>query len=183
MGTLTVITGPVAGPVTLTEAKAALRVDHSDDDARLTAMILAATAMLETYTGLHIMSQVVERSYDKWGSESIIDTDVWPLQSIDSVKYDDTASPSVETTLVSEVDYYADVTTIGGRVINTGYGWPSTQDSPNSIRIRMTAGYATAGDVPDIIKEAIFAYMVYMYDNVDGMKAVAEVMLWHSKRL
>ena len=47
----------------------------------------------------------------------------------------------------------------------------------------MTAGYATAGDVPDIIKEAIFAYMVYMYDNVDGMKSVAEVMLWHSKRL
>ncbi len=186
MGTLTIITEPTVEPVTLAEAKTALRVDHSDDDTRITALIEAARRFAEAYTGMYIMPQTIEASMDSWPATEI-ELCVWPLESVDSVKYDDTASPVTEQTLTVDTDYYADTTTIGGRV-RTLTGWPSVAVKPNAIRIRMTAGYPLAGsplsgNAPEIIKEGVLAYVMFLYDNDISMKNAAEAILWSSRVL
>jgi len=188
MGSLSVITEPTVEPITLAEAKAALGIDHTDDDDRITGYIKASRIFAEKYCRLKIPSQVVERTYDRWPSAEI-NLDVWPLQSIDSVKYDDTASPIAEQTLVLDTDYYSDIVLEGGRV-RALTGWPSVAVKPSAIRIRMTAGYADSGaspidladNIPESIKNGIKAYVVYLYEQNCDMLDVAQDILRGERR-
>lgn len=179
MGTLTVITAPTEEPITIAEAKEFLGILHDDDDVRIHNLIKSAREFAESYLNIKIMSQVVERSYDSWPA-IVIPLKVWPLQSIDSVKYDDTASPVTEQTLTVNTDYYADVTTIGGRV-GTLTGWPSVASKFNPIRIRMTAGYTDTDSVPERIKDGIKAYIGYLYDSEPDFKEVAQNILYQER--
>jgi len=181
MGTLTVITAASFEPVTLNEAKKALGIETTEDDTRISGYIKAGRQFAEDYCNILISNTVVERSYDAWPSQTI-GLDVWPLQTIDSVKYDDTASPVTEQTLVVNTDYYADIITEGGRVSTIG-GWPSVAVKPKPIRIRMTAGYATKALVPEQIKEGIKAYVIYLYDTCPDMEVVSRNILWAERRL
>ena len=180
-GQLTVITQPTAEPVTLTEMKRALNVETSDDDSRISGYIKTARQFAESYCNIRIMTTVVERSFDYWPS-SVINLGVWPLQSIDSVKYNDTSSPVTEQTLTVDVDYYADTVTEGGRV-GTITGWPSTAVKFKPIRIRMTAGYATRALVPQQVKDGIKAYVSYLYEVCPEMEQVAKNILGPERRL
>lgn len=172
MGTLTVITEPTIEPVTLEEAKIAIGLgDDDSQDGRVDGHIRTARMFAEDFCDLRIMTQTVERSYDGWPS-FIIDLNVWPLASIDSVKYDDTASPVAEQTLVVNTDYYADTTFEGGRV-GTINGWPSVASKFNPVRIRMTAGYTTQALVPEGLKDGIKAYVVFLFEDNCDMKQVA----------
>jgi len=180
MAAFTVITEPTIEPITIDEAKDAIGIDHDSDDVRIDGYIRTARSFAEDFCGLRIMEQTVEISYDGWPS-SIIELDVWPLQTIDSIKYDDTASPITEQTLVVDTDYYADVIKEGGRVA-TITGWPSTAAKPNPIRIRMTAGYASQALVPETLKDGIKAYVVYLYTLDCDMRQVAKHILRGERR-
>ena len=178
---LTVITKPTSEPVTLTEMKRALIVETSDDDSRISGYIKTARQFAEAYCNINIMPTVVERSFDAWPS-TVINLGVWPLQSIDSVKYDDTSSPVTEQTLVVDTDYYADIVTEGGRV-GALTGWPSTAVKFKPIRIRMTAGYSNRANVPEQIKDGIKAYVQYLYEVCPDLEQVAKNILWSERRL
>ena len=179
--TITVITAPTAEPVTLAEVKETLRVLHNDDDSMISKLIKVAREFAEAYCSLTVMTTVLERSYDAWpGSE--FELDIWPIQSIDSVKYDDTSSPVTEQTLVVNTDYYADTTTEGGRIKSVS-GFPSTAIKPNPIRVRVTAGYSSRDNVPEQIKEGIKAYVAYLYDGNEIMAKVAKDILWSERRI
>ena len=134
---------------------------------------------VEGYCSIKICSQVVELSLDSWPS-SVIKLGVWPIQSIDSIKYDDTASPTAEQTLTVNTDYYADTITINGRIVAIS-GWPSVASKFNPIRIRMTVGAVDQASVPNQIKEGIMAYCAYIYDSDILMKDISERLLWSER--
>ncbi len=179
MHTLTVITEPADEPITLDEAKIALRVEDDDEDERIWGIIRAARMFAEDYLSLKIMSQIVELSFDQWPATQF-SLDVWPIISVDTVKYEDTASPVATQTLVENTDYYADITKIEGR-LRTITGWPSVAVKPNAVKIRMTAGYADQDSVPNQLKEGIKAYCAYIYDSDECMKDIAERLLWSAR--
>lgn len=181
MGSLTTITAPTIEPITLVECKETLRIEAGEDDTRLYGIIRASRMFAEAFCSIKIMTQVLERTYDRFPANEF-SLDLWPLQSIDSIKYDDTASPTAEQTLVLNTDYYTDIKTIGGRV-RTITGWPTVATKPGPIRIRATAGYATQDDVPNNIKEGIKAYCAYLYYADELMEKVAKSLLWPERIL
>lgn len=181
MGTLTVTTAPTEEPVEVSEVMTALRATNTDDTNRINNIITAARIFAEQYTNTKIMTQTVKLTLDRWPATEFL-LGIWPLQSIDYVKYYNTASPSVLTTLTVNDDYYADIVTMGGRVRALS-GWPSLSVQPNAINIITTAGYATKADVPEAIKEGIKAYCVYLYDGDQSMLKVAKDILWPQRIL
>lgn len=176
MATLKEITGPTQEPVTLSELKDVLRITSTSEDVRLTALLKAARQFVENYLDTKLMTQTVELNLDRFSADSF-ELDVYPIQSVSSVKYDSTDSPSVETTLTVNVDYRVDIDSKNGRIISIG-GWPSVYSKFNSVRIRMVAGYASAAAVPDGIKEGLKLYAAALYECSPQLEDAAKSILW-----
>jgi uncharacterized phiE125 gp8 family phage protein len=170
MGIPIIITEPTIEPVTLAEAKSVLRVSHDDDDMMIAGYIKSAREWAENYADIYIMTQVVEWRFDRWPG-SVFNLDLFPLQSVDSIKYDDTSSPITEQTLTANTDYWSVITKCGRiEAINS---WPSLTDRPDAVKIRCTVGYADTGaspsvlrdGVPETIKTAIKMRVKFLYEN------------------
>ena len=80
---LTLTTPPAVEPVTLAEAKAHLKIDTTDDDALITALIPAARARAEWHTGRALVTQGWTLWLDAW--PDIIAIPLPPLQAVASV--------------------------------------------------------------------------------------------------
>lgn len=173
---LRLITAPAVEPVTLTEAKLHLRVDHTDDDLLIAGLITAAREYCETWTARAFVQQTWELVIDEFPSEpdSGIVLPKPPLQSVTSVVYDDTGG--IEQT-VGTIDYEVDTASEPGWVVPSLSGWPSTFEGINAVRIRFVAGYAPgtnspidyAANVPASIKAAIKLHLGQLYENREDM--------------
>lgn len=148
--------------LSLVEAKLHLRVDVTDDDTLITALITAAREFAEHYTGLALSVQTLEMSLNGFPSDndSCIELDMPPVASITSVKYTDVAG--VEQTISSAayvLSLYGDSRRLSPA---NGYYWPSTQDVSDSVRIRYIAGYAA---IPKAVKAALLLLVGHLYAN------------------
>lgn len=162
---LVLVTAPQAEPITLDEVKAHLRIDGTDEDTFLTALIKATREHCES-PGLNraLITQTWELWLDSWPKKDYIPIPRPPLQAINSVKYygaDDT-----EYTF-DPVNYFVDTKSEPGRVaLEYNKSWPSVTLRPtNGIVINFDAGYGTADDVPQIIKHAMLLLIGHWYEN------------------
>jgi uncharacterized phiE125 gp8 family phage protein len=164
------ITPPAAEPITLTEAKAHLRVDHTDDDVLISALIQASRVYCEQFTGRAFITQTWEEVIDIFPVNEIM-IPLPPLQSVTSIKYDD--GGGVEQTL-GLTEYEVDAVSQPGWVVPVTSGWPSSVwEGINSVRIRFVAGYAPgtnspidlAANVPQSLKAAILLHVGQLYDQ------------------
>jgi uncharacterized phiE125 gp8 family phage protein len=159
------ITAPATEPVTVAEAKAHLRVDSADDDALITALIVAARQGAEHITGRALMPQTWELALD--GFKDVIGLQKAPLTSITSIKYLDTAG-ALQT--MSASDYLLDSHSEPARVMPAyGTSWPSTRDQANAVLIRFIAGYADAATVPQEIKQWMLLRIGMLYENRESV--------------
>ena len=163
-----VITAPSAEPVTLTEAKAQCRVDITTDDTLITSYIAAARRLCERIDWRAYMTQTLEVWLDAWPATDILKIPRPPLQSVTSITYYDQSN--VAATL-SSASYFVDTVSEPGRVVlNYGYTWPSTiLRETNGIAVRFVAGYASAGNVPQTIKQAILLVVGHWYENREAV--------------
>lgn len=155
--------------VTLTEAKAHLRVDHSVDDTLITRLIEAATEQAQSYTGRQFRLADITLHLQKFpkGRQPIY-------------------LPRPTATDVSAFDYYNSAGT------NTDYSgsllfdfdqhsvsyieparntfWPSSLDSQRifPIQIVYQTGYSAATSIPPLVKQAILLQVGAMYEYREG---------------
>ena len=80
--TLTRIAAPVAEPVTLSEAKAHLRVSDTAEDTLITGLIKAAREEVEETTGLALITQDWRLYLDCWPPSGIVRLRRNPVQSV-----------------------------------------------------------------------------------------------------
>lgn len=149
--TIKVITPPAVEPISLAEAKVHLRVDSSDENDLITALIVAARQAAEHQLDRALITQTLERVLDAFPSTEL-ELGMPPVQSITSVKYYD-ADEVLQT--MDAADYSLDADRLPGWVVPAyGTTWPSTLDTANSVRVRYVAGYGdTASDVPAAIRQ------------------------------
>lgn len=160
---LKLITAPTTYPVTLAEAKLHARVDLADDDALITALIVAATEMCEQKIGRAIMTQTWQLTLDAF-PEAFELTRV-PVQSIASLTYVDLAGAT--QTLASNLYSLDSADEFGLAYVVPAYNgqWPDTRDQINAVKVQYVAGYANAAAVPQSIKQWILLTVATMYSN------------------
>lgn len=151
-----VVTPPEAWPVTLAQAKAHLRVDISDDDALITALIAAASQYVEEAAGVSTTPRVMEALLTRWPSPGLLRLPRPPVASVAWVRYTDASGAQVD---MPPTEYAVRAEGIWARK------WPSAALSDaveHPITIRYTAGSA---DTPAPVRHAILLLIGHWYEH------------------
>lgn len=164
---LILITPPTVEPVSLTEAKAHLRIDIADDDTLIGSLITAARSHLENTARpkLAMINQTWEYIADSWPGGDTLELRPYPLQSVTSITYTD---PDAAATVLASSNYVVDTYTQPGRLrLKTAANWPGTTlRELNGLAIRFVAGYGAAGSaVPIQLRQAILLLVGHWYEN------------------
>jgi len=190
-------TDPAVEPVSVSEAKAHLRVDTADDDTYIGTLITAARQWAETYLDRSLV-------YTQW--EMKLDMFPWEIEmprppmaqagTTTAVSITYTLNESLGTATLSTSDYRVDRASTPG-VARTNYGgsWPSHLADQNSVTVTWWGGYGASGsDVPAAIRHAILMHVGHLYerrlaaDNVAsnevpfGVKALLDSQKWGQYR-
>lgn len=169
-----VITAPDAEPVSVDEARDAVRLGDDAEESQIRSWIEAGREYVENRTRRSLVTRKIRLSLDCWPSCGLIRLPRPPLVAVTLVEYRDTAG--VFQTLVANDDYQVDGEHEPAR-IKPAYGttWPATQPGFNAVHIEYTAGYGNAGLVPARAKHAILLYVgnAYAHRETIGVGTVA----------
>lgn len=163
---LTRYTAPASEPVTLAEAKVQCRVDTSDDDAYISTLITVAREYVEGILDISLITTVWEARYDCFPLWEII-LPRPPMQSATvTVVYRDEGGANHTITSAAaafQTDHYV---TPGRIYPNYEDVWPAVRGDENSVVVRWSAGYGSAGSsVPSVIKHAILLLVAHWYET------------------
>ena len=181
---LILVTGPTVEPVSTAEAKSHLRVDSSDDDTLIAALVTAARQHLDGRDGW-LNRALVTQTWDlhlaafpdatRGNPAAAIRVPLPPLQSVTSISYIDAAGAT--QTLAGAGYTVSGVGALGPGAIEPSYGnsWPATRDVPEAVTVRFVAGYASgespedASAVPQPVKQAILLLVGHWYANREAV--------------
>jgi uncharacterized phiE125 gp8 family phage protein len=151
--TLILITKPSTGPITVAEAKAHLRVSHSDEDELIASLIDAATGWLDGRVGVLGMALIAQTWEWTLGAfpRGCIKLPLGPVASITSIKY--TNRVGTEQTVPP-----ADYGILGDVLTGT---WPQG----SAVQIRYIAGEGC----PDPIKMVVKLLVGHWYENREAV--------------
>ncbi|MBB6144721.1 putative phiE125 gp8 family phage protein [Silvibacterium bohemicum] len=192
---LQLVTPPAAEPVSLSLAKQHLRVDFSDDDVLIAALITAARQYCEKYTHRAFFNQTWLRTLDyfplwynpdgtvnpRYRSDWPYYADFWGRIAIDlprprtvsvtSITYVD---PTGTTQTLDPSTYVVDTTSMPARIVPAkGFYWPSVNVyQPGGVKITYVAGsYGDGVDVntcPQTIVMAMLLLIAHWYEHREG---------------
>lgn len=154
LGLAVTVALPATPVLTTADAKTAMRVDFSEDDTFIDALIESATLYVQKILNRALISQTVIAEWDSVGY-------IVPLPYV--------AKESI--TSVSAVVVIDEEATETALVLNTGYTVRNGKlkvNTPLGLRATYTAGYGTAStDVPRPIINAIERIVLGLYDRRD----------------
>lgn len=198
---LTRQTPPAVEPVTLAEAKAHLRVDVSDDDALIGAIVKAAREFCEEYldrTLVHTQWTMRADSFPPSGTQDVeLPRPPMATAGTTTAVVLTYTLESGATATYSTANYRVDRHATPGAV-KTLYGqtWPAHLIDDNSISVTWWGGYGADGtSVPAAIRSAILMIVGSLYEHRSavltgtiskeiefGVKALLDTHRWGSYR-
>lgn len=163
--TVVVYTAPATEPVSLTEAKLHLKVDGTDDDNLITALIKAARMQAEHETRRALITQTIDVYLDAFADEILLP----PITAVTAIIYVD--ENGTTQTLAAD-QYVVDIYSEPARVVPAyGVSWPATREQNNAVKLRCTAGWANAAAVPEAIKSWMLLQIGHWYANREAAAA------------
>lgn len=184
---LSLVEGPAEYPVSLAEAKAAMRVEHDEHDVTIALYISGETAFAESFMGRALVPQVWDYTADAFpaqGEPQVLTLPLPKVISVDGLFYLDGDGAEQEFDAAS---YIADVASEPARIgLAVGASWPTAYDGLAAVRVRFTTGYQDASTSPAVaavradIKIAILLRVQATYqggDQADKLRDAAETYL------
>lgn len=164
---LTRTTPPAVEPVTLTEAKAHLRVDTSDDDAYIGTLITAARQWVEEYLDRTLVNTQWTMRLDAFPFEIELPRPPISAAGITTAVAVTYTLGDDSTTTLSTSSYRVDRMSTPGVVRQLRNGtWPANLDDYNAVSVTWWAGYGASGaSVPAAIRHAILMLCSHWYEN------------------
>jgi len=158
------VTAPTAEPLTLTEVKSQLRVEHNDDDGLIARLIQTAIDYVDV-TGT-LGKAMITQTWGEWiaPNPGTVTLSLGPVQSVSAIKYYDTDN-ALQTATLS--DFYV-LGTKGQTTIKPkpGKAWPSTFTRDDAIKIEYVIGYGDArSDVPQTVRHGLMMLIGHWYEN------------------
>jgi len=161
-GKLVLKTAPTSTVISLSEAKAFLRIDsdYDDDNTYITSLINVATQVVEEFTRRRLMTQTYNIFYDEF--PPYIDLQVGDVASVTHIKYYD-ADNTLQTLATDQYD--VDTKVRPGRIYESEDGdFPNTYERPNAVEVEFIVG-GTASDVPAPIIQSIYIIVGRYFEN------------------
>jgi len=157
-------TEPATEPVTLAEAKTHCRVDTSDDDTYLTALINLGRIYVEDILDITMITTVWEARYDVFPLwELTLPRPPMAAQTVTVIYRDESGTSQ---TITSAAGFQADSYVTPGRIYPLYNGvWPAVRGDENSVTVRWTAGYGAAASVPRNLKHLVLLLVAHWYAN------------------
>lgn len=155
---------PAAPALSLTDAKAHLRVDGADDDALIGSLIETATAHVERAWGVALITQSWTVVRDGWPDTWLVELPMSPIQAVQSVTtYDADGAAAV----FDPAHYFADTASNPPRLVLGGTApWPRPGRRANGIEVAVTAGFGdAASDIPQPVRQALLLLVAHWYEN------------------
>lgn len=171
---LTVLSRSQALAVPLDEAKLALRVDHSDDDDRIEALIRSETERFEAFCRRRMVRTEIEASFPNFAEPLVLPAE--PLRQIVEVAYLD--EEHVRQTVAPELYYTAQNEARQSEVrFADGFLAPMYSDRPYPVRVVFVAGFddilATDAEEDFVIEDrdkiCILQLVAALYDHGKAM--------------
>lgn len=147
------VTAPAIEPITLSEAKLYLRIDHANEDVLISDLIVAARLTAEHWLKRSLITQAWKLAYDDYAAETL-SLPMGPVNSITSIMI---VNRDNSTQVIDNSVYYLnaakdtlifDMALIGFRV-----------------EITYSTGYGNAAAVPKAIKQGMLVHIASMYEN------------------
>lgn len=156
------VTPPAVEPLTLAEAKTYLRVDTTDDDALIGALIVSARMMVEQRTQRVLITQGWRMVMDRFADPFFITVTVSPFQTLQALKV---YNKDGTFTLIDPSQYLVDTNSTFARVcLLNGLAQPT--QAIMGITLDFTAGYGnTSANVPEPLRQAMRELIYQWYDN------------------
>ena len=155
-----------AEPIDIEYAKDHLRIDSAEENILIANLIIAARQYAEIFCARSFAQHTYRADLANFAD--LMELPLGPVQSVTSIKYYDTASPSVLQTLSSSV--YA----VNKDCITRTYGssWESVYPRPDAVQITYTTGYSdlaspedTVANTPEAVRAAMLLLVGDLYEN------------------
>lgn len=157
------LSAPLLEPVGLDEAKAWLKLDGTDEDGIVSALVTAGRLSIEAATGRLLISQTWRLTLDVWPPTSSLDVRLAPVQSIVAIRSYDAASV---VTNYNTSDFLLDRASVPARIVPATQSLPFTNRLAGGIEIDLLLGYGpAASDVPRLLRQAILVLVALWFEN------------------
>lgn len=143
---------PATEPLTLAEAKLYLRVDGSSEDTLITQLMDAARETAEAYLRRSLITQQWKLSYEGYFPQRVY-LSMGPVTSIVRVSKKTKAGTVTD---ISTTAYYLGVP---DQLVLTELV------AEHLVEVVYGAGYGTASDVPQAIRQGMLAHIAAMFDS------------------
>lgn len=150
INSITILADAVVEPVSLTDAKAWMRITYTDDDVLISDLISSARKHIEKLSGVSFVNKSIRSNIELTGYQPnvwMVDVPYSPLICVDELKYK--SGFNTYDILVKNEDYEI----IGGKI------W--LYMGGNYI-IKYQAGYSS---LPDDIRSDILTLVAWSYEN------------------
>jgi uncharacterized phiE125 gp8 family phage protein len=152
--------------ITLTEAKAHLRVTSTQEDADIISKLAEAQGAVEDLLGRALSSQGFRLSLDAFPSD-YIELPRPPLIAISSVKYYD-ENDALQT--LASSGYVLDSDAEPARIYPSDDGWPTTSTTVHpAVLVEYTCGHTTTRPAEPQVVSVVKLLLGYAYENREAV--------------
>jgi uncharacterized phiE125 gp8 family phage protein len=155
------LNGPAVEPLALAEAKAYLRVETSDEDETIAALIAAARLHVEAQTRRALITQSWRLTLDAWPECGRVTLRPAPLQSLSAARVYDANN------VAHALDLQNFVPDLAASSINFA-SWAVAQPerAASGIELDVVCGYGDGAEVvPEALRQAIRLLVAHWYEN------------------
>jgi uncharacterized phiE125 gp8 family phage protein len=172
---MTRLAAPAVEPITLSEAKAHLRVTSTSEDVLIASLIASAREEVEAATGIALITQDWRLYLDAWPESGVVRLPKHPVQQVSQVTIYDALGAPVST--VPNASYLDRASRPARFARPTNVGDPLA--AMNGIEIDFRTGFGNTGvDVPDGLKRAILLLVSFWFEHRGTGETSEQLAIW-----